>query len=68
MSPAFRTYALILVAVHLLGACRGLDPVASEELARGAGEAATLSPEQSIRPPSTRAIEAAVNNPAPPAR
>jgi predicted methyltransferase len=47
----------------LLGACVQLNPVASDDMARGATSAGTVSSSQSIRPPSAAAIERAVSNP-----
>lgn len=63
MMPGSRLFPVPIAAMVSLVACSGLDPVGSEGLARGAGEAATFSAEQSLRPPSTEAIEAAINNP-----
>ena len=51
---------LPLSAALLLGACNGLDPVASDDLARGAGTAGTVRTRDVIRPGSSAAIEQAV--------
>lgn len=63
MRFAQRLLTLLPIALVVITGCRGLDPVASQDMARGAGEAATISAEESLRPPSTEAIEAAINNP-----
>ena len=47
----------------LLSACVELDPLASEDMAVGAGGASTISAADNAFPSSTRAIEAAVNHP-----
>ena len=52
-------FALLLTALFA-GACSGLDPVASDDLARGAGTAGTVRTRDVIRPGSSAAIEQAV--------
>lgn len=56
-----RSFAALLLSVALgVGACSGLDPVASDDLARGAGTAGTVGTRDVIRPGSSAAIEQAV--------
>ncbi len=52
--------ALLLSAALLISACSGLDPVASDDLARGAGTAGTVRTRDATRPGSSAAIEQAV--------
>jgi predicted methyltransferase len=52
--------ALIVGFATLAAACNGLNPVASEDLARGAGTAGTVSTQDVFRPGSSVAIEKAV--------
>ena len=52
--------AVLSSAAFLTGACSGLDPVASDDLARGAGTAGTVRTRDVIRPGSSAAIEQAV--------
>ena len=63
MAPVFRQLIAAIALLAAVNACRGLDPLGSEELARGAGEASTFGAEESLRPPSTGVIESAINNP-----
>jgi len=52
--------ALLLSASLMISACSGLDPVASDDLARGAGTAGTVRTRDATRPGSSAAIEQAV--------
>jgi predicted methyltransferase len=53
---------LLAILLALTAACIKLDPLASQEMAEGAGESATISTADSVFPRSARAIESAVNN------
>jgi predicted methyltransferase len=56
-----RARMLLLSAIALvIGACSGLDPVASDDLARGASTAGTVRTRDASRPGSSAAIEQAV--------
>jgi predicted methyltransferase len=55
-------YILIVSLALLQGGCIQLDSRASEDIALGAGDSATTTASDSIRFPSTREIQAAVNN------
>ncbi len=58
---ARKTYLVLIVCLAVLvAACNGLNPVASEDLARGAGTAGTVATQDVFRPGSSVAIEQAV--------
>lgn len=56
-------YVIILLLALLQAGCIELDSRASENLARGAGDSATITASDSIFPASAREIQAAVDHP-----
>ena len=55
--------ALALLAAAAFTACGHLDPIASEDLARGASSASTISGSGTILPPAAHDIQAAIDHP-----
>jgi len=54
---------MVTMLIVSIGGCIQLDPVASENLAKGAAASSTVTAADSIRPPSTAAVERAIDNP-----
>ena len=54
---------MVTLLIVSIGGCIQLDPVASENLAKGAAASSTVTAADSIRPPSTAVVERAIDNP-----
>jgi predicted methyltransferase len=63
MNRRAKLYLLVLPLLAIQAGCVELDPLASEDMAIGAGDSATISAADSVFPRSARAIESAVNHP-----